>query len=202
MTEDEFYNILRHKLKSGGALTTEEISRLKKAIVGPEPTTDVALLLRCLGRFMPPNGSNMFLAESILRIKSNDWWVQGSLHALCKEWGIVEPYLKDLFTLTAVKEWMLFSDSAITAFSILGEFVHAKRDPRVYSHLLGIIREDYRLLAAGSPDFWPVHLEAAIGALDQGIRGAEALIDPYHMTSSTEVPEALLEEAEKRARTH
>lgn len=196
------YDDMRVILKNGGKFSVSDIGRIKDSLYGRNQHTDVSILLRCLAYSSPATTENVLIVETILKEKEQDWWMQGALYALCREWKLTEAYLQELFDLTQAQRWELFSDSATTAFSLLGSFLEEKQDSAVYAHLLRVIKYDEELFGILSPDFWPVHLEAAVNALDRGVRKVEALTRPYKISAPGDIPISLLQEATKRARAH
>ena len=190
---------LVNHLKDGGALKSHEVESVYEALLKREQDSDVHNLLRALAMSSPPIPAYRKLAEDVLRERREDWWVQGALYALCYEWNIVSPYLSELKELIQVSSWAQFSNSAITAFSILGKHLYVTQDPDLYRVILSLVDEDTKLGIGSSENYWQVHLEAALAALDEGIRGPESLINPMEIRTPLEIPSNLLKIARERA---
>lgn len=190
------------RLKGGGRLSDEERRWIRTELRKRGPDTDVHNLVRCLAKSGPVNDADRDTIEIILREMDDDWSVQGALYALCIDWKLTESYLSELFDLTKSEIWSNFNDSAITAFSVLGKYLNETQSPGVYAYLLNVIENDTRLFREDSDEFWPIHLESAVAALDYGLRGGEALITPHKVRSPSDVPHKLLLEAANRGRIH
>ena len=161
--------------------------------------TDVHNLLRELAIKPGTSSEVLRIAKEVLDKREDDWWVQGAIYALTSELSEASRISGELIPYIDANLWEEFSNSAIAAISALGQVLSEKQDADLYRIILAEIKGDLKRSEEDSSNFWPVHLECLVRALDRGIRGNEAILYPLKIRTSQDIPKSLMAEAERRA---
>lgn len=187
------------RIKAGERLAASDVNEIRKSLKTRTAATDVYDLLRALAASVPPTEPDVQIAEEVLREREDSYSVKGAIWALCHHWGMTAAYTIDLLDVAQPENWRTMSDAGIAALSELG---WREQDKSLYRDLLNLLRKDGELEDTGSDDFWPVHLECVVAALDQGLRGSDAYTDAMEIRSFQDIPNEFLQQIELKARLH
>jgi hypothetical protein len=170
---------LVERLKHGGVLGPGELAVLKNKIVqadGADP--ELYYLARALALGTPPSAENIPLLERFLEQATDEWGLHGIIYALCIDWRLAKRYLTKLLELASPHSWETRQSAAIVAIGAIGIHLQSENDLATARDVLGKIENASEAVGRTSSASIREYRNALWRALDQWLRGSEAIVHP------------------------
>lgn len=175
------------RLKKGGSLSRGELQSVRKRLAEAVQGDDLYNLARALGLGAPASSENVELLEPLLMAPAtDDWGLHGVINALCIDWGLGANYLDRLLVLAGPRLWESHQSAAIAALSAIGGYLRKNDDRPTIGTLLQYLECASRSSGTGKPASLHEYSNQVWGALDQWLRGRDALVQPTRFDPNSE----------------
>lgn len=191
-------NIL-YKLKFEQTISDSEREFVKRILFNYKSDDELNQAIRAFGFAYPPSAENIKIIENFLQHKATEFGFDDIIRAsvlnvLCKQWwwGLAKEYLPLLKTY-ALMNSDDYSETRIATFSILGEYIYSSKDFETLKFVYGLFEKRFLQYKEGTDDT----LDDIYKCLNVAMYGHAALIDNYHISSSKDIDQNLINQIHK-----
>ena len=191
-------NIL-YKLKFEQTISDSEREFVKRILFNYKSDDELNQAIRAFGFAYPPSAENIKIIENFLQHKATEFGFDDIIRAsvlnvLCKQWwwGLAKEYLPLLKTY-ALMNSDDYSETQIATFSILGEYIYSSKDFETLKFVYDLFEKRFLQYKEGTDDT----LDDIYKCLNVAMYGHAALIDNYHISSSKDIDQNLINQIHK-----
>ena len=155
--------------------------------------------IRAFGFAYPPSAENIKIIENFLQHKATEFGFDDIIRAsvlnvLCKQWwwGLAKEYLP-LLKKYALMNSDDYSETQIATFSILGEYIYSSKDFETLKFVYGLFEKRFLQYKEGTDDT----LDDIYKCLNVAMYGPATLIDNFHISSSKDIDQNLINQIHK-----
>ena len=188
-----------YKLKFEQTISDSEREFVKRKLFSYKSDDELNQAIRAFGFAYPPSAENIKIIENFLQHKATEFGFDDIIRAsvlnvLCKQWwwGLAKEYLPLLKTY-ALMNSDDYSETQIATFSILGEYIYSSKDFETLKFVYDLFEKRFLQYKEGTDDT----LDDIYKCLNVAMYGHAALIDNYHISSSKDIDQNLINQIHK-----
>ena len=183
-----------YKLKFEQTISDSERNFVKRKLFNYKSDDELNQAIRAFGFAYPRSAENIKIIENFLQYKAKEFGFDDIIRAsvlnvLCKKWwwGLAKEYLPWLKTY-ALMSSDDYSETQIATFSILGEYIYSSKDFETLKFVYGLFEKRLQQYEEGTDDT----LDDIYRCLNVAMYGPAVLIDNYHISSSKDINQNLI----------
>lgn len=188
-----------YKLKFEQTISDSEREFVKRKLFDYKSDDELNQAIRAFGFAYPPSTENIKIIEKFLQYKATEFGFDDIIRAtvlnvLCKQWwwGLAKEYLPLLKTYALLNSDD-YSETQIATFSILGEYIYSSKDFETLKFVYVLFEKRFLQYEEGTDDT----LDDIYRCLNVAMYGPTALIDNYHISSSKDINQNLINQIHK-----